>query len=654
MRAILAIAALLVPLNRAATAQAPVAAPRGDSVRVLDAADLERWLGGLVPDGLARGGIAGLVIAVVKDGAVLFEKGFGWADVAGRVPMDPEGTVIRVASVSKAFTAAAALQLVGQGKLDLDRDVNEYLDFQIPPAFGAPITLRHLLTHTAGFEETAYPRFVPPASLRRHLLRIPDRIYPPGTVPAYSNYSLNLAGYLVERVSGLTIADYVERHLLGPLGMTRSTFRMTVPEALARHEARNYRVASDSTYPPNLIHELSPVDAPASGLSTTAGDMTRFLLALLQRGRVGDTQVLEPETVALMQSAAFVPMAGAQPIGLGLFHTGTSGRRVVGHSGDGEGFHAEFRVLPDEGIGIFVAMNSDGTVDGLFPAAFALRTRLLEQFVDRYFPRPSRPAELATTTGAAHARLAAGEYLWSRQSTGDYQEALALVGRFLGLDLVIRANPDGTIETPPALTFSTDGRRRTWREFEPFVWREVGGEARLLMDVRDGRVRSVWSDATASFWVNLRVPALRTARLNGPLLGVTALTLLMAAVFWPVALLVERRRRRRAARVDDGSTRWQRRTALLAVVAVVYLVGWFLVMAMDAPSSLRSGPWIRLLQIVGVALLAGAAVAIRNAWQAWRRPGGLGARVAGTLVAGALVYLGWFSLAFHLISLRLP
>ncbi len=161
----------------------------------------------MVPDGLSRGDIAGLVISVVRDGVVLFEKGFGWADVAGRVPMDPETTVIRVASISKSFTATAVLQLVEQGKLDLDRDVNDYLDFVIPPAFGAPITLRHLLTHTAGFEETAYPRFVPPAPLRQHLLRIPERIYPPGTIPAYSNYGLHLAGYLVERASGQSIAD---------------------------------------------------------------------------------------------------------------------------------------------------------------------------------------------------------------------------------------------------------------------------------------------------------------------------------------------------------------------------------------------------------------------------------------------------------------
>ena len=118
------------------------------------------------------------------------------------VPMDPQRTIVRVASVSKTFTATAVMQLVEQGKLDLDRDVNQYLDFEIPPAFGKPITLRNLLTHTAGFEETPYIRYDRQQSLRDHMLRVPDRIYPPGEIPAYSNYGLNLAGYIVGRVSG--------------------------------------------------------------------------------------------------------------------------------------------------------------------------------------------------------------------------------------------------------------------------------------------------------------------------------------------------------------------------------------------------------------------------------------------------------------------
>src|SRR5690606_41642171 len=134
------------------------------------------------------------------------------------------------------------MQLVEKGKLDIVHCVNDYLDFAIPEAFGKPITLRHLLTHSAGFEETSYKRYSPPQSLRFHALQIPERIYPPGEVPGYSNYGLTLAGYIIERVTGTPFAEHVERHVMAPLGMHRSTFRMTVPESLAPFVAKTYSV----------------------------------------------------------------------------------------------------------------------------------------------------------------------------------------------------------------------------------------------------------------------------------------------------------------------------------------------------------------------------------------------------------------------------
>src|SRR6185295_17371173 len=115
--------------------------------------DVEAWLDGFLPYAMNRGDIAGGVIVVVKDGRVLLQKGYGYADVATRRPVDPERTLFRVGSISKLFTGTAVLQLVEQGKLDLDRDVNAYLDFVLPPMSAAPITLRNLLTHRAGFED---------------------------------------------------------------------------------------------------------------------------------------------------------------------------------------------------------------------------------------------------------------------------------------------------------------------------------------------------------------------------------------------------------------------------------------------------------------------------------------------------------------------
>lgn len=618
---------------------------------VLDRADVEAWLDGLVPYALQQGDMAGLVVSVVKDGQVLFEKGYGYADVAAGVPMDPQRTVVRVASVSKTFTATAVMQLVEQGKLDLDRDINEYLDFEIPPAFGKPITLRNLLTHTAGFEETPYIKYDRPQSLREHMLRVPDRIYPPGEIPAYSNYGLNLAGYIVGRVAGEPFTDYVEKNVLGKLGMEHSSFRLTLPENLRPLESRTYVLGSDPPFTWDVVRRMVPIESPAGALGTTAHDMTRFMLAHLQGGRVGDALLLREQTLQQMHAPSIVPIAGAQPIALGLFRADYNGHRIIGHSGDGEGAHAEMKLLLDDNVGIFTAINSDGATQGLLPAAFALRTLLTEQFMDRYFP-----AEVADEPAIAdsheHARLAAGEYTWSRQQQGDFQEGLALIGRLLVLKPIIRARDDGTIETSPSLTLPPNGRPQVWREVRPFVWREVGGRAHLLMKVRDGQVQAVWTDALPSFWINLRVPAASSAERNVPLLLAATVVLLLTVVIWPVAAIVRRRygATLQLPKRDRRVYLWSR---LAALAGVIYMFGWLVAMTADLASTQGVQTWIRMIQLIGLVCIAGAGIAVWNAWSTWRLRRGWAARASSLALACALLYLVWFSFAFHLISARI-
>src|SRR5436190_24248172 len=133
-------------------AQIPQVPPRG--AHALTKEDVEAWLDGFTPYALQRGDVAGAVVVVVKDGQVLLAKGYGYADVAARKPVDPERTLFRAGSVSKLYTWTAVMQLVEQGKVDLDTDINTYLDFKIPSRNGKPVTLRNLMTHTPGFDET--------------------------------------------------------------------------------------------------------------------------------------------------------------------------------------------------------------------------------------------------------------------------------------------------------------------------------------------------------------------------------------------------------------------------------------------------------------------------------------------------------------------
>ena len=613
----------------------------------LERADVEVWLDDVIPAALKKHDIAGVVVSIVRDGNVVLEKGYGYADVAKKTPMDPANTVLRVASVSKPFTATAVMQLVEQGKLSLDQDVNDYLDFNIPPAFGKPVTLRHLLTHTSGFEDISYRRYQPPRTLRESVMAVPERIFPPGEFPAYSNYSMDLAAYIVARVSGESISTYVANHVLSPLGMQHSVFSMTMPTALQAQESKYYQTASaPEPYPPELVREMMPTESGGGGLATTAHDMTAFMLAHLQQGRYQDVQLLQPDTLRVMHAPTFVPMPGAQPVSLGLFRTDYRGHTVIGHSGDGEGAHADMKLLPDKNVGIFLGMNSDGAAIGFLPAAFSLRASLFEQFVDRYFPGSSPPQEPTTATAHEHARLAAGEYAWSRQARNDYQEALSLIVNFLALKPFIRAHDDGTIETTPALTFEKDGRTQRWREVAPFVWREVDGDARLLMRVENDQVKAVWTDQSPSFWVDLRVPTLRSSALNVPLLLAASLVLLLTVLSWPLQALI--RRGRVQVYSDDAisSRRWYR---YAVAFALVYLLGWVVAIAAGMGSYAGTNVWARLLQFMGLCCIVGVGVA---AWHARRAPD-MWSKTWSAVTACALLYIVWFSFAFHLISYRI-
>src|SRR5881394_3398573 len=277
------------PTNVSAVAPQPSPPP------ALTKSDFETFLDALIPSQLQNRDIAGAVVSVVKDGQVLFTKGYGYADFTAKKPVLADQTLFRPGSISKLFTATAVMQLVEQGKVDLDRDVNEYVDFAIPKIYPEPVTLRRLLTHTAGFEETLKNLFVPTVRemrpLRDYLIAaMPARIFATGTVPSYSNYGLTIAGYIVERISGEPFDKYVAAHILTPLKMDHSTFAQPLPEALEANMSPGYLAAAQGARKFEFV-----TASPAGALSATATDMTRLMLAFLAEGTLEGATILKPE-----------------------------------------------------------------------------------------------------------------------------------------------------------------------------------------------------------------------------------------------------------------------------------------------------------------------------------------------------------------------
>jgi CubicO group peptidase (beta-lactamase class C family) len=298
----------------------------------LTAADSGAWLDRTVPLMLRKNRIAGGVVVIVKDGRVLTKRGYGYADIAKRTPVDPDLTLFRPGSISKLFTWTAVMQQVERGRIDLDVDINRYLDFKIPSMPGArAITMRDLMTHRAGFEDVekgldrdGFLTVRPLGSLLRE--RLPERVEAPGVEPAYSNYGTALAGYIVERVSGVDFSSYVQRNILDPLGMRHATFVQPMLGALRSHMSMGY---SDFDHPPSPFETIDL--APAGALSASGSDMARFMIAFLAPADADRIRVLGPSARAVMLTLRADNGPGMPANLLGFYEAPGSPRRIAKH-----------------------------------------------------------------------------------------------------------------------------------------------------------------------------------------------------------------------------------------------------------------------------------------------------------------------------------
>jgi len=272
-----------------------------NTIALPSAQDLGAWLDGFMPHALATADIAGAVVAVADQNGLLISRGYGVADLAAGHPVDPAQTLFRAGSVSKLLTWTAVMQLVEDDKIDLDTDVGNYLDFEVP-TLGRPVTMRDLMTHRAGFAEVLKYTVGPSdetVPLDRYLRENkPVPLTEPGAAVAYSNYGTALAGHIVSEVSGLPFEIYVERNILDPLNMTSSSFAQPLPADLAAHLASGYRMGSDSQPMPSEII----IPSPAGALSSTGEDMARFATAHLS----GQVPGLSESTLELMHTPGAV------------------------------------------------------------------------------------------------------------------------------------------------------------------------------------------------------------------------------------------------------------------------------------------------------------------------------------------------------------
>lgn len=542
-------------------------------------ADLGDFVRDLVSRQLESRKIAGAVVSIVKDGAVLLSEAYGLANVENGESMRPD-TIVRIAAITKTLTAIAVMQLVEAGSLDLDQDVNQYLDFAIPERRGLPnVTLRRLLSHRTGFEDRhggvgARRGERPPLGplLAR---RMPPRIQSNGDLVTYSNYNAALAAYIVERASGRSYEQYLAEAIFEPLGMTRTTAMQPLPSSLAAFEAKDY--VRTGVLRPRLTRPSATIyEVGSTGVGTSGAEMARWMLALLD----DDPKILSRDMLRAMMTAEAPTPLGFH--GLGFYSPVGRGNGFIGHEGETGGFRSALALLPRERFGLFVSYNSEG-----IPQRLPASAELLQHIWDRHFAHIER--ESSTSDGG----VPLGYFQPTRRVESSFFKLRVLVDQ-----LNIRRTRDGRIAFDEL----------TLEPAEAGKFRAPGVEVGFS---NAAAVSTVQFEAP-SLYVPLPWWAGRT--FNALLLGVCLLVSAVTVIAWPLRLL------RRSAASLDALTVWlQAATRLALLLSSVAIVGAFWLVLWGSPLVAQSSPLVPPL-VFGIYTAAWSALALAplTAWYALR------------------------------------
>jgi CubicO group peptidase (beta-lactamase class C family) len=609
----------------------------------VDDVSLRALVDQLVPLQLKRSKIAGAVVGIVCGKRTIVLHGYGFADVASKQPVDAKKTLFRLGSLSKMLTSVAVMQLVEAKKLDLDRDVNAYLDFNIPtPPDGVPVTLRRILTHRAGFEEQFKGQVIAPGAAVPPLGRflkdnLPVRLFPKGDVPAYSNYGFALAGYIVERTSGEVFEQYVDTHILRPLGLVNTSFAQPLAPRLASNLSRAYSDSGEPAQPEEHYQH-----APAAGLSATGEDMTLLMQFFLDPPQLEARHVLTQASYAqLLQPQEQAP-PGMNRMLLGWMERSVGNVHLVGHSGETLFFRSSLAFDPDNGLGIFVAYNTPGK--GNIQESDALSLAVLENVFGPIAIPHAR--WVANTTDL---RDVVGSYQAGRREDSSFIKFLALLDQ-----TKVSLGPNRTIVLEGSV--KPDGSPRLWKEVGPLRFAATDAPKLIAFERdADGTVRRLRYNSPG--YVYLRVPFYLTKQFVFVTEGAAVVVVLLSLLEWPIAALIRRRVKGIASRSRrEAFERQSMRLVLLLTLVALLVTGLMNYLGSSNPAMF--GPRLDPLLVVVYAL--GWLVCVGQAWVGWATLrfwmhgiGTLWDRIHFLLIWSALVVLTWAMLCWHVAGTTL-
>ena len=581
-------------------------------------------------------------VTIARNGEVILARGYGFEDIAEQTPVDPYVTLFRPGSTSKLATWVSVMQLVEQGKLDLDTDVNEYLEsFQIKDTFEDPITLRHVMTHTTGFEDgglgyliidDAAKALTLPESMQRYQ---PERINPPGAQTAYSNYATALAGLIIENISGLTFSDYVQQNIFDPLGMTNSSFAEPLPPALEEHMATSYTTEAGAYV--EKPFEVIANFGPAGSQSSTSPDVVRFGQAILNGGELDGIRILNAETVEEMLTPNFTHDERTTPMLLGFYDTDYNGNRVVGHGGDTKYFHSYLGIDHENSLVFFVSFASSG--------GSAVRSQFATSLYDEYFPRQESPP-VPPEDFSERAGKYAGNYGFWRGNFTKIEKAFGMANA-----LQVAPTKDNT------LLVAFAGKSKQYVEVEENLFRELDSNLTLMPGISPRLIAFQENDQGAitgfvfdglPFMSARKLPGYATPNFNLSLLGLSLLIFLM--------VVLRRWYQRRELVLLSAQDKTAFNAAFYASLAhLLTVILGAIVVTIVAENLIDGFPLLfKVWLILPIVATLGSFYLLFRTYGVWKEKlfGGVWARIRFTFVTLAALFMAWFFYYWNILGFQ--
>ncbi|MDW3651334.1 MAG: serine hydrolase domain-containing protein [Bacteroidia bacterium] len=487
----------------------------------IDSAALDAFMDGQIQTLMQELDINGVTVSVVKGQELFWSKGYGWADEKAGIKVDPAESLFRMGSISKMFVWTAVMQLYEEGKLNLDADIRSYIeDFEIDDSYEEVITMKHLMSHSAGFEDYYIQLFssdsLPPNSLGEELKKHnPGRIRPPGVHSSYSNHGTGMAAYIVERISGLKWEDYVQERIFDPLGMTKSTFAYNLPPKFKQAHSQGY-THSEGKY---SSHSFKGVPlAPVGIASTTAEDMVPFMVAHMNHGKYEEVALLDSTTSGLMQTPLHVHAEGLRGICYGFFDHSRNGYKIVGHGGATEYFFSYMLLMPDEDVGIFISTNTQGGVD--------LIRKATDAFFDRFYPNTTELNEIELSE--EELKAFSGSYLSNRRPHNRFTKIIGLL------------NTPTEVSVRNGKLWTDGSDPQSWIPIGPTLFQNSQSTARLAFEKDDlGEYAYMYMDASPHVAME-RVSGIESRSLNIFILIMSLGLGIFALILWLINFFLKR------------------------------------------------------------------------------------------------------------------